>query len=75
MAPAAMSTTSLESAFDIGKRLAGLLEQAEQDTIGGELPEHVRDRIADLVESLRRRLARNPERDPRSLVDLDDRLI
>ena len=75
MALAAMPTIASESAFDIGKRLAGLLEQAEQDTIGGELPENVRDRIADLVESLRRRLARNTERDPRSLFDLDDRLI
>ena len=75
MALAAMPTIASESTFDIGKRLAGLLEEAEQDTMGGELPENVRDRIADLVESLRRRLARNTERDPRSLFDLDERLI
>ncbi len=75
MALAAMPTIASESAFDIGKRLAGLLEQAERDTVGGELPANVRDRIADLVESLRRRLARNTERDPRSLFDLDERLI
>jgi DNA repair ATPase RecN len=75
MALAAMPTIASESAFDIGKRLAGLLEQAEQDTDGGELPANIRDRIADLVESVRRRLARNTERDPRSLFDLDERLI
>jgi hypothetical protein len=75
MALAAMPPIASESVFDIGKRLAGLLEQAEQDTIGGELPENVRDRIADLIESLRRRFARNTERDPRSLFDLDERLI
>jgi len=49
--------------------------KASAHTIGGELPENVRDRIADLVESLRRRFARNTERDPRSLFDLDERLI
>src|SRR5215210_4440928 len=75
MALAAMPTIASESAFDIGKRLAELLEQAEQDTVGGELPATVRDRIADLVESLWRRLTRNTERDPRSLFDLDERLI
>lgn len=75
MVLAALAKPPSESVCDIGKRLAGLLEQAEQDTIGSELPENVRDRIADLVESLRRRLARNTERDPRSLFDLDERLI
>ena len=64
MALAAVPTIASESPFEIGKRLAGLLEQAEQDTIGGELPENIRDRIADVVESLRRRLARNTERSP-----------
>lgn len=75
MVLAALATPPSESAFDIGKRLAGLLEQAEQDTVDGQPPESVRDRIVDLVESLRHRLARKTERDPRSLFDLDDRLI
>jgi len=76
MAVAVLTTSSSsESTFDIGKRLAELLEQAEQDTVDGQLPDSVRDRIADLVEALRRRVARKTERDPRSLFDLDERLI
>lgn len=39
------------------------------------LRESSEDRAADLVESLRSRLAKRQPRDPRSLFDLDDRLI
>jgi len=64
-----------ESLFDIGKRLAGLLEQAEQDAFGGQLPDAVRERLADAVEALRLRVVRKTERDPHSLLDIDERLI
>jgi hypothetical protein len=64
-----------ESVFDIGKRLAGLLEQAEQGAVDGGLPDMVRDRLADTVEALRVRMARKTERDPRSLFDIDERLV
>ena len=39
------------------------------------LRESSEDRAADLVEALRCRLARRQPRDPRSLFDLDERLI
>ena len=64
-----------ESILDIGKRLAGLLEQAEQEAVNGRLPDTVRDRLADAVEALRVRVARKTERDPRSLFDIDERLV
>lgn len=64
-----------ESAFDIGKRLAGLLEQAEQEAADGQLPDAVRERLTDTVEALRVRLCRKNERDPRSLFDIDERLV
>jgi hypothetical protein len=64
-----------ESVFDIGKRLAGLLEQAEQEAVDGRLPNAVRERLADTVEALRVRMARKTERDPRSLFDIDERLV
>jgi hypothetical protein len=64
-----------ESVFDIGKRLAGVLEQAEQEAVDGRLPDTVRERLADTVEALRVRMARKTERDPRSLFDIDERLV
>ena len=64
-----------ESVFDVGERLAGLLKQARQDAGSGEIPESVLARLADTAEALRSRLVRRPERDPRSLFDLDERLI
>jgi hypothetical protein len=38
-------------------------------------PDNLRERIADTLDILRSRLGRRVERDPRSLFDLDDRLI
>ena len=64
-----------ESVFDLGARLAGLLAEAGQDASGGQLPENLRERVADLAEGIRRRTARKAERDPRSLFDLDERFI
>jgi hypothetical protein len=65
---------SVESMFDIGDRLAGLLEQARQETAGGEIPGIVLARLADTVEAMRSRLIQKVGRDPRSLFDLE-RLI
>ena len=64
-----------ESVFDLGARLAGLLAEAGQDTSGGQLPENLRERVADLAEGIRRRAARKAERDQRSLFELDERFI
>jgi hypothetical protein len=64
-----------ESIFDIGDRLAGLLEQAKQEAVGNHVPEEMLARLADIVETLRSRVSRRPERDPKSLFDLDERLI
>jgi hypothetical protein len=64
-----------ESVFEIGKRLAALLAQAEHDSLDGRLPDTVRDRLADRIEALRVRLAPRKERDPRSLFDMDERLV
>jgi hypothetical protein len=64
-----------ESVFEIGERLAGLLKQARQDAGSGEIAESVLARLADTAQALRSRLVRRPERDPRSLFDLDERLI
>jgi len=63
------------SVFEMGTRLAGLLAEAGEDAIGGQFPEAMRERIADLAEGIRRRLARRAERDPRSLFELDERFI
>lgn len=74
MAAAVLPVQSPESALELGKRLVTLLEDAELDA-GGQLPETAREHLADLVEALRRRLAIKASRDPRSLFDLDERLI
>jgi hypothetical protein len=70
-----MAPAQSESIFDVGDRLAGLLEQAKQEANGNHVPEEMLARLADTVEVLRSRVLRKPERDPRSLFDLDDRLI
>ena len=64
-----------ESVFDIGDRLTGLLKQARQEAIDGGIPGNVLARLADTVEALRSRVVHKVERDPRSLFDLDERLI
>ena len=70
-----MAPVHAESIFDIGDRLAGLLDQAKQEAAGNHVPEEMLARLADTVEALRSRVSRKPERDPRSLFDLDERLI
>ena len=75
MAAAVLPLQSPESALELGKRLVSLLEDVERDTGGGQLAETAREHLADLVEALRRRLAVKASRDPRSLFDLDERLI
>ncbi len=64
-----------ESVFEIGDRLTGLLQQARHETASDGIAENVLARLADTVEALRSRLVRKVERDPRSLFDLDERLI
>lgn len=64
-----------ESVFDMGVRLASLLADAGEGAIGGQLPDAVKEHIADLAEAIRRRLARKAERDPRSLFELDERFV
>jgi hypothetical protein len=64
-----------ESVFEIGKRLNELLMEAEADSEGDGLPESSRERIANVVEALRTGVVRRPERDLRSLFDLDEELI
>jgi hypothetical protein len=64
-----------ESVFDIGDRLEELLKQARQEAYDGTLSASVRARLADTVEVLRSRLVSKTERDPRSLFDLDERLV
>jgi hypothetical protein len=75
MATAESRVASPESVFDIGDRLTGLLKQARQEAIDGGIPGSVLARLADTVEALRSRVVRKLERDPRSLFDLDERLI
>jgi hypothetical protein len=75
MSAAFSFTQEPESVFELGERLAALLKDSEQESIGGRLHESARQRVADVVEALRHRVARKTERDPRSLFDLDERLI
>jgi Siphovirus Gp157 len=64
-----------ESIFDLGDQLATLLHQIREQTVHDEIPETCLSRLADAVEVLRSRLIRRTERDPRSLFELDQRLI
>jgi hypothetical protein len=71
----AVSPNTSESVLDLARRLAEVIEQAAQDSTDGGLPESSRERAADLVEALRRHVARKWERDPRSLFDIDQRMV
>jgi len=75
MTAAALPLQSPESALDLGKRLVALLEFTERDMASGQVSSTSRQHLADLVEALRRKLACKTSRDPRSLFDLDERLI
>jgi hypothetical protein len=75
MAVIAPVVVSPESVLDIGDRLEELLKQAREETHGETLSASVRARLADTVEVLRARLISKAERDPRSLFDLDERLV
>jgi hypothetical protein len=52
LSPASVS----ESLFEAGKRLADLLAEVENDSAGDSLPEFFRERIANIVESVRNHL-------------------
>jgi hypothetical protein len=71
----AIAPMPAESVFDIGERLAGFLKRAKQEAADGEIPESVLARASDMVDALRSRLIQKTERDPRSLFDLDERLV
>ena len=64
-----------ETVSGLSRRLAELLEQSESEGVQGQLPDATREQATGLVEALRRRIVRKPDRDHRSLFDLDDRLI
>lgn len=64
-----------ESVFDVARRLAELMEGAAAVSADGTLPEGTRERAADLVEAVRKHVVLKPERDPRSLFDIDERLV
>src|SRR5262245_959285 len=64
-----------ESIFDLGDRLLTLIRQFREQAVHDEIPESHLSRLADAVEAFRSRLVRKAERDPRSLFDLDERLI
>lgn len=70
-----IAPTPIASVLEIGSRVVTVLQQAQEEATDGQLPESVLARLADAVETLRSRLVRKTERDPRSLFDLDDRLI
>ena len=63
-----------ETISGLSRRLAELLEQSESEA-QNQLPDATREQATGLVEALRRRIVRKPDRDLRSLFDLDDRLI
>jgi len=75
MATMAPQVASSESVFDIGDRLTGLLKEARQRSPDGVIPGNVLARLADMVEILRSHIIHKAERDPRSLFDLDERLV
>lgn len=69
------ASTGHDSVFDLGARLILLLKDAEAESIGGQLADSTRERMADLVEAMRRQVIPTQDRDLRSLFDLDERLI
>ena len=71
MAAVATFPVTQESASALARRLSELMEHNEQD----HMPEPVRDQVVVLLDVLRARVIRKPERDHRSLFELDDRLI
>lgn len=75
MAALVVIPTPQASIFDLGSQLAAILAEAAPVAAGEQLPEPVRERVADLAEALRHRVVRRPEKDLRTLFDLDDRLI
>ena len=64
-----------DSVFDLGDRLTLLLKELGSNSIGGHIDDSARERIADLVEAMRRQVVPKHDRDLRSLFDLDERLI
>ncbi len=67
--------TVSESVFDVARRLNELMQGAAAESVDGKLSGELRERVAELVEALRKHVASKPERDPRSLFDIDERLV
>jgi hypothetical protein len=75
MSALALVPVMAETASGLSLRLAELLEQNESEGVHSQLPDATREQAIGLVEALRCRIVRKPDRDHRSLFDLDDRLI
>src|SRR6266849_5680309 len=71
----ALALVMPETASGLSRRLAELLEQNESEGVQSQLPDATREQAIGLMEALRSRIVRKPDRDHRSLFDLDDRLI
>ncbi len=71
MAAVAVLPLAQEPVGNLARRLADLIEGADQHP----MPDAMRDQIAVRLDALRSRVVRKPERDHRSLFELDDRLI
>lgn len=71
MAAVAVLPVAQESTAELACRLAGLIQSGDQHAMS----EAVRDQVTVLLDALRSRVVRKPERDHRSLFELDDRLI
>lgn len=75
MSALAIAPVTLETVAGLSRRLAELLEHSEPVGVQSQLPDAIREQAAGLVEALRRCIVHRPDRDHRSLFDLDDRLI
>src|SRR5438309_4954572 len=75
MSALAMVPGKAETISGLSRCLAELLEQSESECAQSQLPDATREQAAGLVEAVRRRIVRKPDRDHRSLFDLDDSLI
>jgi hypothetical protein len=75
MSALAIAPVISETVSGLSRRLAELLAQSESESVQYQLSDATREQATGLVEALRRRIIRKPDRDHRSLFDLDDRLI
>src|SRR5258708_12511245 len=74
MSALAVAAAVPETVSGLSRRLAELLEQSESEGVQSQLPDATREQATGLVEALRRRIIRKPDRDHPPLFDLDARL-